>query len=257
MKPRVRPKTESQIERQLYTEAMRAQCLDALRRDYPEVTVNEVNIGFAYSTGSWNNGRPCSAAMPSLSISLHDGEERTIENSNKLPAVYVHKQDVDRLVGQANGLLFALFGIDNALAFTSIPKEITYRVTKYNKYAVPVEDFRFLTIFADPTTEMRKERFERLDKKNGPIREQVREQVRQQSRRIEEAIESNKLKVGDDVLWTDPSTKEVINYGIIMEGGRGELWVVQSKPKQITYIDDRIRKQCLRRSRQRRAKEEN
>jgi len=240
LKPRVRPKTESQIEAQLYAEALRTQCLNALRRDYPEVIVNESNIEFSYSTGSWNNAKPRSAALPSLSLSVDDGETRTIDNSKELPAVYVHKEDVDRLVGQPNGLLFVLFGIDNALAFTSVSKEITYRVTKYNKYAVPVEGLRFLTIFADPTTEMRKERFECLDEKHA--------QARERSRRIEEAIESNKLKVGDDVLWTNPSTKEVINYGIIMKNGMGELWVVQSKPKQFSYIGDRVGKRCLKRS---------
>ena len=75
-------------------------------------------------------------------------------------------------------------------------------------------------------------------------------QAKERGRRIKEVIESNKLKVGDDVLWTDSSTGEVINYGIITTNGMGDLWVVQSKPKQSTYIGDPVKKQCLKRGRQ-------
>ena len=136
MKPRAnKPKTESQLR----SEAMKMQCLDALRRDHPEVIINESNMRFSYSTGSWNNGKPHSAALPSLSLSLSEGEARMIDNSKELPAVFVKKDDVDGLVGQPNGLLFIQFGIDDALAFTSIPTEIAYRVTKFGKYAVPVK----------------------------------------------------------------------------------------------------------------------
>ncbi|MGA8407178.1 MAG: hypothetical protein WB680_08375 [Candidatus Acidiferrales bacterium] len=236
MKPRAnKPKTESQLR----SEAMKMQCLDALRRDHPEVIINESNMRFSYSTGSWNNGKPHSAALPSLSLSLSEGEARMIDNSKELPAVFVKKNDVDGLVGQPNGLLFIQFGIDDALAFTSIPTEIAYRVTKFGKYAVPVKDLRFLTTFVDPTTEMVKAR-----------REKQQAEVKERFRRIEEAIENNKLKIGDEVLWTESSTGEVVNYcGNLTTNDGRDLVVVQSKPRKATYyIGDPVKTNCLRRS---------
>lgn len=146
-----KPKTKSQLRQ----EALISQSIEALRQRYPEVIIDATNLRWAYSTGSWNNGKPRSAGLPSLSISLAEGVARTVDNSNPLHAVYVRKEDLEQIQSKPNGLLLVLFGRDNALAFVQIPMGKEYRATVYDKYAVPVEDLKFLTTFVDPTAEAR------------------------------------------------------------------------------------------------------
>ena len=92
---------------------------------------------------------------------MGEGKAHEVENSNQLAAVYAQKKDLEQLQSKPNGLLLVLFGQDNALAFAQIPMGKKYRTTVYEKYAVPIEDLKFLTTFIDPTTEMRKVRDEK------------------------------------------------------------------------------------------------
>jgi hypothetical protein len=74
---------------QLRKEALAAQSIEALRERYPGVVIDETNIGYTYSPGAWNNGKPRSAALPSLMFSLKHGKAHEVDNSRRLPAVFV------------------------------------------------------------------------------------------------------------------------------------------------------------------------
>lgn len=225
---------------QLRNEALRAQSLDALRQRYPETAIDFDNIASAYSTGAWNNGSPRTASLPGLSISLSAGTVREVDNSNRLPAVYVYKKDLERLQSKPNGLLLVHFGMDDALTFTPIPMRKTYRVTVHDKYVVPVEDLRFLATFVDPTTEMQEQQD---DARHSEAEERFR--------RVEETIETNELKLGDRVVWKNPETGESIDYGTLCRTEDGGLMVQGSKKKYTTYVDTKkgeVARRCFARS---------
>jgi hypothetical protein len=233
---RPKPKTEMQLRQ----EALVAQSIEALRHRYPGVIIDETNIGYTYSTGAWNNGKPRSAALPSLSVSLREGKAHEVDNSNQLPAVYVHKKDLEQIQSKPNGLLLVLFGQDNALAFAQIPMGKEYRTTVYEKYAVPIEDLKFLTTFVDPTTEMRRDR----DEKRWA-------EARERCRRIEETIEAKRLKLGDNVVWTDPTTGESIDYGVLYRSDIDDLMVRGTKQNYTTCVGNKkseIARRCFKRS---------
>lgn len=142
-----KPKTKLQIR----VEALFAQGTGTLRKLYPEIVIDETNTAWAYATGAWNNGKPHAAGLPSMTISLSEGVARTGVCSKLLSEVYISKDELERIQGKPNGLLFVHFGMDSALTFAQVPMGRSYRVTVYDKYAVPVEDLRFLTTFIDPT----------------------------------------------------------------------------------------------------------
>jgi hypothetical protein len=225
---------------QLTQEALVAQSIDALRHRYPEVTLDETNIGYTYSTGAWNNGKPRSAALPSLSLSLREGKVSEVDNSHQLLAVYAHKKDLEQIQSKPNGLLLILFGQDSALAFAQIPRGKEYRTTVYEKCAVPIEDLKFLTTFVDPTTEMRRDR----DEKRWT-------EARERCRRIEETIEAKQLKLGDNVVWTDPTTGESIDYGVLYRSDIDDLIVRGTEQKYTTCVGNKkseIARRCFDRS---------
>jgi hypothetical protein len=225
---------------QLRQAALVAQSIEALRQRYPAVIIDDTNIGYTYSTGAWNNGRPRSAALPSLSFSLKEGKAHEVDNSNQLPAVYAHKKDLQQIQSKPNGLLLVLFGQDDALAFAQIPTEKEYRTTVYEKYAVPIEDLKFLTTFVDPTTEMRRDR----DDKRWA-------EARKRGRRIEETIEAKQLKLGDNVVSTDPTTGESIDYGVLYRSDIGDLMVRGTTQKYTTCVGNKrneIARRCFERS---------
>jgi len=230
---RPKPKTEMQSRQ----EALVTQGIEALKQRYPRVIIDETNVGYTYSTGAWDNGKPRSAALPSLSTSLRDGKAREVDNSRQLPAVFICKQDLEQIQSRPNGLLLVLFGQDNALTFAQISMGEKYRTTIYGKYAVPIEDLKFLTTFVDPTTEMRRDR----DEKRWA-------EARERCRRIEETIEAKQLKLGDGVVWTDPATGESIDYGVLY---RSDLMVRGTKRKYTTCVGNKkseIARRCFERS---------
>jgi len=233
---RQKPKTEMQLRQ----EALVAQSTEALRQRYPRVLIDETNIGYTYSTGAWNNGKPHSAALPSLSFSLKEGKAHEVDNSSQLPAVYAHQKDLERIRTKPNGLLFVLFGQDNALAFAQIPMGKEYRTTVYENYALPIEDLKFLTTFVDPTTEMRRERDEKR-----------RAEASERCRKIDETIEAKQLKLGDNVVWTDPITGESIDYGVLYRSDIDDLMVRGAKQNCTTCVGNKrseIARRCFRRS---------
>lgn len=233
-----RPKAKTEM--QLRQEALVAQSIEALRERYPGVVIDETNIGYTYSTGAWNNGKPRSAALPSLTFSLKDGKAREVDNSRQLPAVYVRTQDLEQIQSKPNGLLLVLFGQDNALAFAQIPMGKEYGTTVYEKYAVPIEDLKFLKTFVDQTTEMRRDRDEKRWK-----------EARERCRRIEETIEAKQLKLGESVVWTDPTTGESIDYGVLYRSEIDDLWVRGTKQKYTTCVGNKkseIARGCFKRS---------
>jgi hypothetical protein len=225
---------------QLRQEALVAQSIEALRQRYPGVIIDETNIGYTYSTGAWNNGRPRSAALPSLSFSLREGIAQEIDNSHQLPAVYVHKKDLDQIRSKPNGLLLVLFGQDNALAFAQIPMGKEYRTTAYDKYAVPIEYLKFLTTFVDPPSEMSRDH----DEKRWA-------EARERCRRVEQTIETKQLKLGDNVVWTDLTTGESIDYGVLYRSDFDDLMVRGTKQKYTTCVGNKkseIARRCFGRS---------
>jgi hypothetical protein len=233
---RPKPKTDMQLRQ----EALVTQSIEALRQLYPGVIIDETNIGYTYSTGAWNNGNPRSAALPSLSFSLREGKAHEVDNSNQLPAVFAHRKDIEQIQSKPNGLLLVLFGQDNALTFAPIPMGREYRTTVYEKYAVPIEDLKFLTTFVDPTTEMRKDR----DEKRWA-------EARERGQRIKETIEAKQLKLGDNVVWTDPTTGESIDYGVLYRSDIDDLWVKGAKQKYTTCVGNKkseIARRCFERS---------
>lgn len=237
--PRER-KPKSKTEMQLRQEALVAQSIEALRQRYPEVVTDETNIGYTYSTGAWNDGNPRSAALPSLSLSLKEGKAHEVDNGNQLPAVYANKKGLEQIQSKPNGLLLVLFGQDNALAFAQIPMGKEYRTTVYEKYAVPIEDLKFLTTFVDPTVETRRDR----DEKRWA-------EARERCRRIEETIQGEQLKLGDNVVWTNPTTGESIDYGVLYRSDIDDLWVKGTKQKFTTCVGNKkseIARHCFERS---------
>lgn len=157
-----------------------------------------------------------------------------------MPAVYVHKKDLDQIQRKPNGLLLVLFGQDDALAFARIPMGKEFRITVYDKYTVPVEDSRFLTKFVDPTAAMRRER----DEKRWA-------DARERCRRIEETIEAKQLKLGDSVVWTDPTTGASIDYGVLYRSDIDDLMVRGTKQKSTICVGNKkseIARRCFKRS---------
>jgi hypothetical protein len=233
---RPKPKTEMQLRQA----ALLAQGVEALRQQYPAVIIDETNIGYAYSTGAWNDGKPRSAALPSLSFSLREGKAHESDNSHQPPAVYADRKDLEQIQSKPNGLLLVLFGQDNGLAFAQIPMGKKYRTTVYDKYAVPIEDLKFLTTFIDPTAETHRER----DEKRWA-------EARERCRRIAETIEAKQLKLGDNVVWTDPTAGESIDYGVLYRSDIDDLMVRGTKQKYTTCVGNKkseIARRCFRRS---------
>jgi hypothetical protein len=129
-------------------EAMFAQVSDALARLHPELTANESSFGVCYAMPyAWNNGKPGRWAGMSLTVDLSGDTASSQTNIEPVKEVYAHQGEMQRAAESPSGLLFVLFGIDNAIAFTRLKLLDQYRCTIHKHYVVPVSDLTFLTKF--------------------------------------------------------------------------------------------------------------